>query len=60
MAIPPPARTPISGGFLLMVSLLVGVMIGAWQGQASIGFVGGLGVGLALLLVVWLRDRARR
>jgi hypothetical protein len=29
------------------------------RGQPSIGFIGGLGVGLALLVVVALIDRAR-
>jgi uncharacterized membrane protein (UPF0136 family) len=49
----------MAGGFLLAVSLLAGTIIGAGQGEASIGFVAGLGVGLVLLLAVWLIDRAR-
>jgi UDP-N-acetylmuramyl pentapeptide phosphotransferase/UDP-N-acetylglucosamine-1-phosphate transferase len=55
----PTSRTPIAGGFLLALSLIVGSVLGAGQGQASIGFVAGLGVGLALLLLVWLIDRLR-
>jgi hypothetical protein len=54
-----PSRTPMAGGFLLAVSLLAGTVLGASRGQASIGFVAGLGMGLALLLLVWLIDRAR-
>jgi len=54
-----PSRTPMAGGFLLAVSLLAGTILGAGRGQASIGFVVGLGIGLALLLLVWLIDRAR-
>ena len=38
---------------------MVGTIAGALQGQASMGFVAGLGVGLVLLLGVWLMDRAR-
>ena len=53
------SRTPMAGGFLLAVSLLVGTVLGAGRGQASIGFVAGLGVGLALLAAVWLIDRIR-
>jgi hypothetical protein len=53
------SRTPMAGGFLLAVSLLVGTVLGAGRGQASIGFVAGLGVGLALLVAVWLIDRIR-
>lgn len=55
----PPSRTPMAGGFLLAVSLLAGAIIGAGQGQASLGFVAGLGVGLILLVIVWAIDRMR-
>lgn len=58
MATSPP-RTPLAGGFLLALSLIVGTVTGAGQGQASLGFVAGLGVGLALLVAVWAIDRAR-
>jgi hypothetical protein len=54
-----PSRAPLAGGFLLAMSLLVGVVVGATRGQPSLGFVAGLGVGLALLLVTWLIDRRR-
>lgn len=55
----PPSRTPLAGGFLLAAAILLGVGVGLSQGQPSLGFVGGLGVGLVLLGLVWLRDRAR-
>jgi hypothetical protein len=54
-----PSRTPMAGGFLLAVSLLAGTIIGAGKGEASMGFVVGLGVGLVLLVAVWLIDRVR-
>ena len=53
------SRTPMAGGFLLAMSLIVGTVLGAGRGEASIGFVAGLGVGLALLLAVWLIERVR-
>lgn len=53
-------RNPIAGGFLLAMSLIVGTVLGAGQGQASIGLVAGLGIGLTLLLATWLIDRRRR
>ena len=53
------SRNPMAGGFLLAVSLIVGVLVGVVRGQASVGFVAGLGVGVALLLAVWLIDRIR-
>jgi hypothetical protein len=55
-----PSRTPMAGGFLLALSILVGVFIGVIERQASIGFLAGLGVGLVLLGLVWLMDRRRR
>lgn len=59
---PSPAAkgAPIAGGALLALSLIVGTVIGVLRGQPSLGFIGGLGVGLALLLIVALADRARR
>ncbi|MGK6356857.1 hypothetical protein ACMGDH_16715 [Sphingomonas sp. DT-207] len=54
-----PSRAPLAGGSLLAFSLIAGTIIGASRGQASLGFVGGLAVGVALLVAVWLIDRAR-
>jgi len=51
---------PRAGGFLLALSLLLGPVIGSMFGQASLGFLAGLGIGLLLLLIVWLSDRNRR
>lgn len=51
------SRTPKAGGFLLAMSIIAGVMIGGFLGQPSVGFLTGTGVGLLLLLAVWLRDR---
>lgn len=55
-----PSRTPMAGGCLLALSILFGVFIGVIEQQASIGFLAGLGVGVALLGLVWLLDRRRR
>ena len=52
-------RTPMAGGFILAIALIVGVFVGMSRGQASMGFVAGLAVGLAGLLIVWLVDRRR-
>lgn len=52
-------RNPMAGGFILAVALLVGVFVGISKGQASIGFLWGLGVGVAGLVLVWLLDRRR-
>lgn len=52
-------KTPMAGGFLLAASILIGAFVGAGRGQASIGFLTGAGIGLVLLLAVWLIDRRR-
>jgi hypothetical protein len=51
------SKTPLAGGALLALSLLGGVILGIVYRQPSIGFLTGLGVGLALLGLVWLLDR---
>lgn len=55
----PPSKTPMAGGFLLALSLIVGVFAGIARGEASFGFLIGLGVGIVLLILVWLADRIR-
>lgn len=55
----PRGGAPIAGGALLALSLIVGAVIGVRNGQPSLGFIAGLGVGLALLLLVALIDRMR-
>jgi hypothetical protein len=55
----PKSRFTRAGGCLLALSLIGGVIVGGWAQESSIGFLGGLGLGLALLLVVWLVDRRR-
>jgi hypothetical protein len=51
---PKPAR---SGGVLLALSILAGAVIGIFAHQPSIGFLAGTGIGLLLLVLVWLLDR---
>ncbi len=53
----PANRFPRAGGALLAASLLAGVLIGLFAGQPSIGFLGGLALGVVLLAGVWLLDR---
>lgn len=53
------ASTPLAGGSLFALSVLAGVVIGTLNLQPSLGFVIGFGVGLLLLILVWLLDRRR-
>jgi len=57
MASPPANRAPKAGGFLLAVAIIAGVIIGGLLGQPSIGFLAGLGIGIVLVVVLWLIDR---
>lgn len=49
-----------AGGCLLTLAILAGTLLGIVYHQQSIGFLAGLGVGLLLLILVWLIDRRRR
>ena len=44
----------------MMVLIFVGVSIGLWLHQSSLGFVGGLGVALVYALVTWLIGMNKR
>ena len=50
-------RSKQAGGFILALSILAGAIGGAVLHQPSIGFLIGLGVGVALAVLVWLVDR---
>ena len=51
------SQVRLAGGCLLAASILAGVVVGAVYREPSIGFLVGLGAGLALLGLVWLIDR---
>jgi hypothetical protein len=46
-----------AGGALLAGSILIGVIVGTFMRQPSLGFLAGLGLGLALVIAIWLLDR---
>ncbi len=52
-------RNPVSGGFAIGLGALVGGFWGVANGQAILGLAGGIGIGAAVALLVWLADRAR-
>jgi F0F1-type ATP synthase assembly protein I len=49
-----------AGGALLAASIIGGTIVGVIIGQPSAGIVGGTGVGLFLLLILWLVGRRSR
>ena len=50
---------PRAGGALLAASILVGAVIGSFRGEPSIGVLAGIGVGIALTLVLWWIEQRR-
>lgn len=53
----PPVR---GGGVFMALGTLGGTIIGGLLGQPSIGFLAGLGGGLALHGLLWYRDSRKR
>lgn len=49
-----------SGGSILAICIIAGVVGGTLVGEPSIGFLGGTGIGLLLLGLLWLKDRHRQ
>ena len=49
-----------AGGAMLAASIIGGTIVGVIIGQPSAGIVGGTGVGLFLLLILWLVGRRSR
>lgn len=56
----PPSKSSATGsGAVIVFCLFAGIVIGFWQGQATIGFLIGTTVGVAIAVGLWMRDRAR-
>ena len=49
-----------AGGFFVAAGCLAGLFAGISQGQPSAGFLGGLALGVAAAVAVWLFDRGKR
>ena len=54
-----PTRSPLAGGFFLILAIFAGYAIGVARGQASIGVLAGTAVGTAIALFIWWLDRRR-
>jgi hypothetical protein len=55
-----PSKTPLAGGFLLMLCLIVGAIVGMVVGQPSIGILAGAGIGILVAVLIWAWDSRRR
>ncbi len=57
MTAPETNRNPRGGGAIIALLALAGVIGGGLLGQPSAGLLAGLGLGAALAVLLWLRDR---
>lgn len=55
-----PDRPPsAAGGFLIVVGIVLGAVVGLLIGQATPATLIGLSLGIVAAVLVWLRDRRR-
>ena len=54
-----PKGPSAAGGVFIALFTLVGTIAGGFMGQPSIGLLGGLALGIAIAITIWLKDRAR-
>jgi hypothetical protein len=51
------SRPSAAGGFPIAIGSLVGTVVGYHYDQATLGFLGGLALGIVVAILVWLLDR---
>lgn len=56
---PAPKKPTTAGGFFIAALTLTGAFAGGVMGQPSIGLLAGFGLGVAIALALWWKDRAR-
>lgn len=49
----------IGGGIFIVIGIAIGTAIGTAEGQPTMGVIGGALAGIAIAVVIWLRDRKR-
>lgn len=57
MTDPDPRRSNAAGGSLLALAIVAGAAIGVAMSQPTVGALAGLGVGVFLVLLIWLTGR---
>ena len=57
MTEPANRRNPRGGGAIIALLAMAGVIGGGLMGQPSAGLLAGLGLGAAIALFLWFRDR---
>ena len=54
-----PTKPGSAGGVFIAIFGLIGVFVGGFQGQPTIGFLGGLATGGLISLALWWKQRQR-
>src|SRR3546814_19244369 len=54
------SKSPVAGGALIALAVIIGVTIGLVVGQPTQGFLIGTAIGIGLAVAVWLIDRRRK
>lgn len=52
-------KPPTGAGAIIAFLVIAGTIGGGLLGQPSIGLLGGLGLGVLIALILWLRERGR-
>lgn len=52
-----PRKAGRAGGSIIAIAIIAGAVIGIMAGQPSLGFVVGAAIGIAIALMLWLKDR---
>ncbi len=52
-----PSQSPKAGGMPIALGTLGGAIIGAMFGEATIGLLVGLALGIGIAVIIWRRDR---
>lgn len=46
----------MAGGFFIALITLIGFFVGAFNGEVSIGAIGGFVIGIVIAIIIWLND----
>ncbi len=52
-------KTPTGAGAIIALLIIGGAILGGLKGQPSIGLLVGAAAGVAIALLLWLRDQRR-
>ncbi|RIA37637.1 hypothetical protein DFR49_3524 [Hephaestia caeni] len=53
------SKSPVAGGALIALAVIIGVTVGLVVGQPTQGFLVGTAIGIGMAVAVWLIDRRR-